>query len=174
MTIIVNPVAGPGAGKSTLAHNLFALMKAAGEKVEFVTEYAKELTYDEDWMMLSEQALVLREQERRQRRLRGKVDYVVTDSPLPVGLVYAPPPFDEPWFAERVWKAFDAYENFTVFVERVHPFQTYGRYHDEAESLELDARLRVLFKDRIDLVVPGDDDGPKQVYEALKALRKSV
>ena len=43
---VINLWGGPGCGKSTTAAGLFSIMKMRGHKVELVTEYAKELTYD--------------------------------------------------------------------------------------------------------------------------------
>lgn len=82
MTKVINLFAGPGAGKSTTAAALFVLMKTEGYKVELVTEYAKELVYAEDWETLNWQPAVTKEQDARQRRLVGKVDWIITDSPL--------------------------------------------------------------------------------------------
>lgn len=71
---LINLYGGPGTGKSTTRSGLFCLMKRAGLKVEEVTEYAKDLTYEESWALLKNQQHVTGEQDRRQRRLLGKVD----------------------------------------------------------------------------------------------------
>lgn len=171
MTLVVNAVAGPGAGKSTTSACLFGLMKIMGERCEYVQEYAKELVYDKDWLTLADQRAVAREQEMRQRRLLGQVDYIITDSPLPLGLVYAKPPYDQQWFEDAIWSQFDSYRNFTVYIERATPYQAYGRAHSEEESHDLDQRLRRMFDGRLDLVVPGDVDAPRVIYEALMARK---
>jgi len=44
-TLIVNLWAGPGTGKSTTASVVFHMLKVAGIKCEYVTEFAKELAY---------------------------------------------------------------------------------------------------------------------------------
>lgn len=43
MTKVINLIGAPGAGKSTIASQLFSLMKWQGLDVELVSEYAKEL-----------------------------------------------------------------------------------------------------------------------------------
>lgn len=86
MSFVINLIGGPGAGKSTTAAGVFFLLKLLNVRCELVTEFAKELTYDENWSDLKRQLYVTAEQERRQRRLVDKVDFIVTDSPLLLGV----------------------------------------------------------------------------------------
>ena len=44
---VINLFGGPGCGKSTTAADLFARMKLRGLSVELVTEYAKDVVWDE-------------------------------------------------------------------------------------------------------------------------------
>lgn len=46
MTIFINFLGEPSAGKSTIAAGLYFLMKKRRYSVEIVTEYAKDLIYD--------------------------------------------------------------------------------------------------------------------------------
>lgn len=170
MARVINLTAGPGAGKSTTAAGLFHIMKLAGEKVELVLEYAKDLTYEKAWSKLENQWYVTGKQDARLRRLLGQVDWIITDSPLPISIAYARGPFGEPWFHDSVWNLFNTYDNFTVYIEREKAYQPYGRSQSEDEAREIDVRLRDLFGDRIDLVVKGDPNAPHVIYEALKAL----
>lgn len=168
--IVVNLIAGPGAGKSTTAAGLFGLMKMRHLKVELVQEFAKDKTYEKDWSTLSNQFMCAAQQDQRLRRLLGQVDWCINDSALPLGLAYAVPPFDQDWFTRAVWGLYDTYENFNVFIRRVKPYQQYGRAHSEAESQEKDDQLRSIFEGRIDLEVDGDDAAPAVIFEALKRL----
>jgi hypothetical protein len=63
---VINLWAGPGAGKSTTAAGLFFLMKLTGRRVELVTEYAKEVVYDQDPTRIKNQLLILAKQCSRQ------------------------------------------------------------------------------------------------------------
>jgi hypothetical protein len=116
---VINLWAGPGAGKSTTAAGLFFLMKLTGRRVELVTEYAKEVVYDQDPTRIKNQLLILAKQDERLRRLQGQVDYVITDSPLPATWVYAKPPFQDPWFHKTVNAVFRTYDNFNILVSRL-------------------------------------------------------
>lgn len=87
-TVVVNCVAGPGAGKTTCAWEMASELKKQGFSCEYVPEYAKELVWDNRLDLLA----VLNEQERRINRLIGKVDFVVTDSPLILNALYMSEP----------------------------------------------------------------------------------
>ncbi|MFN3582796.1 AAA family ATPase [Phenylobacterium sp.] len=138
---VINLWAGPGAGKSTTAAALFAAMKAKGLRVELVREFAKELTYEADFMRLGNQLLILAEQHRRLDALVGQVDYAITDSPLPIGIAYARPAWRTSAFIGVVKEAWSHFDNLNYWVERVKPYQTYGRNETEAEARKLDDRL---------------------------------
>lgn len=167
MTKVINLWAGPGAGKSTCAAGLFFLMKTQGLKCELVSEYAKDKVYEEAWGTLDDQWYVTGHQARRLRRLVGQVDWIITDSPIPVGLLYLRKPYDELWFREAMWGLFDTFENYNCFIERKKVYQNYGRSQTEAEARILDDELSKLAAERIDLHVPGDLHAPQVIYERL-------
>ena len=83
---IINLIGEPSAGKSTIAAELFAKMKKAGYNVELVTEYAKDMVWENRNEMFSHQDYIFAKQNRRLARLNGKVDYVITDAPLILSL----------------------------------------------------------------------------------------
>ena len=89
MTTYINLFGGPGSGKSTLAAGIFSEMKRQGKSVELVTEFAKDLVWENRQDTLAVQPYVSMKQFRNLFRLKGKVDYVVTDSPLLKDSVYA-------------------------------------------------------------------------------------
>ena len=88
-TLLVNLYAGPGAGKSTGAAYIFAKLKMAGVDCEYVSEYAKDRVWQEDQFPLQHcQLYVTGKQCLKITRLLGKVDVVVTDSPIAIGAMY--------------------------------------------------------------------------------------
>lgn len=166
-TIILNTISGPGAGKSTLSHGLMAWLKSHDHKAEYVPEYAKELSFQRDWITLADQGLVTKEQDRRLRNLLGLVNFVVHDSALPLGRIYAQGDYASEWFERRCWELFDGYENFNVYVTRKKKYQQYGRNQTEEEARALDGRIRKFFEGRIHLEVPGEEGSVAIVIEAL-------
>jgi hypothetical protein len=168
VTVIINLFAGPGAGKSTTKAGLFFEMKQRGLKVEVVEEYAKELTYEGDFGTLSNSVLVLAEQDRRQRRLVGKVDYVITDSPLLINSFYVKGYYANDFYRAHVSWLFDNYENFNVWVDRVKPYANYGRSQTEEEARAICSRMKSTLADKMHLTVPGDREAPLSILKALK------
>jgi len=87
--LVINIFGGPGVGKSTLAAEVFAHFKKNKLNIELVTEYAKDLVWEERNNILKDQLYILAKQNRRLERLRNKgIDVVVTDSPLLLGKIY--------------------------------------------------------------------------------------
>ncbi len=159
---VINLWGGPGAGKSTTRSRLFHEMKRMGLRVEEATEFAKDLTYAKDFGTLTNQLVVLAEQDRRIRRLVGQVDWVVSDSPLPLGLVYSTPEYGE-WFRWAVKGAYTRYTNYDVLLERRKAYATFGRNQTESEARSLDIEISKCFAwatvghiERT-LEIPGDD-----------------
>jgi len=73
----INLFGGPCVGKSSVSSSLFAELKALHLRVEQVHEYAKDLTYNKDYVRLSDQVAVLGEQHHRLFRLKGHADLYV-------------------------------------------------------------------------------------------------
>lgn len=87
-TTIINIFGGPGAGKSTAATHVYAQMRMKGISCEYVPEFAKELSRSGDFESIENQFYISAVQYHRQFRLLGKVDFIITDSPVLSGIVY--------------------------------------------------------------------------------------
>lgn len=87
-TKIINIFGVPGVGKSTTAARLYSQMKASGYSVELVREHAKDWAWESREIGPFNQIAVLGEQIKREARLYGKVDYIITDSPLLLAHLY--------------------------------------------------------------------------------------
>lgn len=167
---VINLWAGPGAGKSTTAAGLFNLMKNKGCCVELVTEYAKELTYEKNSLLLQNQLHVLAEQDRRLRRLAGQVEWAITDSPLPLGLVYRGMEFSKLVDLPSV-NAYRQYQNYDYFIHRTKAYQPYGRNQTEAQARALDDEIRGLYNwaaDNPRCTVNGEPDAPFIILGDIK------
>lgn len=131
-------------GKSTTAAGVFYYLKRAGVNCELVTEYAKDIVWDGS-PLLKNQLHILAEQERRFRRLRGKVDLVVTDAPILQGLAYVPSAFDKPWFHEAVLQLSAEYDNRNYRLSRGNwAYQGTGRHVDEQGARRYDDVIATL------------------------------
>ena len=143
MTKVINLFGGPGAGKSTTAAGLFVELKHRDIKCELVTEYAKDMTYEKRHAILADQLYMLAKQNRRVSRLNGVVDYIITDSPLIIGLMYTPIDYYSA-FAPLVWEVFDSYRNINFYLNRKKAYQTYGRNQTETEARQIDIDMVTL------------------------------
>jgi hypothetical protein len=141
---VINLFAGPGAGKSTTRASLFAEMKYRGLKVEEVTEYAKDLTWENHESLLSDQLMILANQNRKLERLKGKVEWVVSDSPLLLGLNYRSPYYFPNYFEKLIWEIWDTYDNYNFFLKRQKEYNPVGRKQTEEEALFIDSEVRNL------------------------------
>ena len=143
MMKVINVIAGPGAGKSTLASGLYHQAKRRGWNVELVTEVAKDLVWEGRHCALSNQAYVFGRQVQRIHRLEGQVDYVITDSPFLLSAIYAPQDYPAQWeqVVVELWKRYD---NVVAFLERGPWFDDRGRVHSLQQSLEIDQKIAVL------------------------------
>jgi hypothetical protein len=148
-------------------------MKHLNYRVELVTEFAKDTTYEKNFGVLQNQLAIFAEQDRRLRRLEGQVDWAITDSPLPLGLAYMTPEYED-WLPATIWAAFNRYNNYHVLVERGdRPYATYGRSQTLAEAMTLDNQIGHLFdkaregEEDFSMEVLSDHEAPYRVFEQL-------
>jgi len=142
---VINVIAGPGTGKSTLASGLYHEAKRRGWNVELVTEVAKDLVWEGRHCALSNQAYVFGRQVQRIHRLEGQVDFVITDSPFLLSAIYAPVDYPPEWeqVVVELWKRYD---NTVAFLERGPWFDDRGRVHSLQQSVEIDQKIAVLLQ----------------------------
>lgn len=141
MTQIINLFGGPGTGKSTTAAGLFNRMKVMGLNVELTTEYAKDMVWEGRDNVLSDQIYILAKQHRKLARLQGKVDWVIMDSPIILGLMYTPEDYYRN-FEPLVMEMWNSYNNVSFLLERSFEYQPIGRLGDEANAKRIDSQLR--------------------------------
>ena len=90
-TKVINFFSGPSSGKSTSAAKLFSELKTEGVNCELVTEFAKDEVWSGNIDRLKDQIHVFGNHHHRFWRLIGKVDLIVTDSPILMSIAYTDP-----------------------------------------------------------------------------------
>jgi deoxyadenosine/deoxycytidine kinase len=166
--IVVNFIGAPGAGKSTLAADVFAELKWLNINSELVTEYAKEMVWEENYKILGNQLFLLSQQQNRIERLKGKVDVVVTDSPIFHSLLYNDCIY--PSFVNLVKEIHDSYDNLNFLVKRTKKYHKVGRMQTENESdLLYDKLIEILKSYPIPLIkIDGSKDSIPFIIEKIK------
>lgn len=150
-TLIVNAFGGPGVGKTTCCWEIASELKKRGILTEYVSEYAKELVYEERFDILNDsmenQKIIFAEQKRRLDRLVGKVQVVVTDSPLLLSIIYANDATKD--FKKDILRQFSSYNNFNVIVlrDKKQSYEQSGRKQTLNESIIKDTEIRKLLDD---------------------------
>lgn len=142
---VINIFGGPGTGKSVTAARLFAELKIKQFNCELITEYAKELVYDESYKLMENQIWIFANQHHRMYRLRKKVDYIITDAPLFNSIVYSGKGEENKPFHKFVLAEFSKYDNLNVYLERETEYKQEGRYQDEDGAKKIDNEVLRLF-----------------------------
>lgn len=161
-----------GTGKSTTAADLFAHMKWKNINVELVNEYAKEVTWEERFKILEDQLYIMAKQNHKLWRLKGKVDWVITDSPLAMALVYAQPDYLPNYFQQLGHEIFNHYDNVNIFLQREKPYHKIGRNQTEAEARVLDTRIKNLLIDhKYDFIeVAANQDAKSVIFDYIENM----
>lgn len=140
-TKIINIIGEPSAGKSTLALELTANLKRQGINAELVTEFAKDLVWDNNLEALKNQEYIFAEQHKRIKRLVGKVDVIVTDSPLLLSTIYIETTDTCKSLINFIEDTVNTYDNDYYYLKRNHPYQQVGRIHTEDEAKFIGTKL---------------------------------
>ncbi len=140
---VINLFGGPGTGKSTTAAGVFYYLKRQGVECELVTEYAKDLVWSERTNMFTHQDYIFAKQRHRLERLRDKVEYVITDSPLLLSLIYMPDSYVGSLHFSDFIKDVDAsFDNENFLLRREKEYSPIGRNQTEEEAKEIDGDIR--------------------------------
>lgn len=150
LTKVINIYGAPGSGKSTLAAELYAVLKKEGKSVELVRECIKRWAYQEKRPTVFDQMYIMTEQMREESSLYGKVDYIITDSPLFLGefyLDYYHDSDDMPEFSRNIcelaqYKGLKDERSINFYIpldEKIYTNE--GRYSNLNESKKIDELL---------------------------------
>jgi hypothetical protein len=137
-SIVVNLFAGPGAGKSTGATYIFSKLKMLGIDAEYVSEFAKDKVWEENERVFHSQFYITGKQSWKILRCNGKVDVIITDSPILLGAMYSD---DNPLLIPAIKYEFDKYDNVNLFIQRAKKYNPNGRNQTENEAKEIDDKI---------------------------------
>lgn len=130
--LVVNLFAGSGARKSTTAAGVFHALKRKDINCEFVTKYASDIVWGESYRGL----LDLARQNHKLRRLEGKVDVVITDSPILLSILYNKVYSHNNNLNDFIIDTFNKYNNMNYFLKRAKKCNS-----TEEEAMELDIEI---------------------------------
>jgi nicotinamide riboside kinase len=145
--LVVSLYGGPGAGKTTLAAELFVELKKNNIDVEIVSEFAKDLVLEGRSEALKHQWYVIANQAFRIQSAYEHMQVVITDSPLLLGPIYDPE--SSPALLALCLEHYHKYNNLNVVLDRNLEFEytTAGRIHSLTESISLDNRILTMLED---------------------------
>ena len=148
-TIIINIAGGPGTGKTTVAAKVFSQLKAMGYDVENVSEFAKELVWEGRSEAFNDRLYMHGEQNHRLMQMNGKLDYIITDSPLFLTSVYNsyylkdkfPKSYNDMIDLATI-ETFKLYNNRVYLLERETSYNVVGRRENQNEANDIDKGIR--------------------------------
>ena len=143
--IVINLFAGPGSGKSTTCAGVFSKLKLAGINCEMALEYAKDKVWENSLDVLDDQIYVFGKQLHRLNRLKGKVDVIITDSPILLSIIYNKEASN--YLDDLVIEQFHKFNNLNYYVVRDESFNPKGRVQNHEESMEKDDQIKTLLND---------------------------
>lgn len=147
-TIVINLIGAPGTGKSSTAADVFARLKWSGIDCELISEFAKELVWEQRHETFKDEIYLFAKQNHRLFRVDGKVDVIVTDRPIVLSMYY-----NQKYGSNS--KAFDAlvleehnrYNNINIMLQRKKEYNPNGRNQTQAEADEMQIEIENLLKD---------------------------
>lgn len=175
--IVINLFGVPSAGKSTGAAYIFSKLKLAGINAELITEFAKDKVWEENAEIFKpdNQCYVFGKQFYKMSRCRDKVDVIITDSPLPLSILYNKSKILGEEFNQTVMNCFNSFENISYLLLRDKKYNSKGRLQTEEESNALSEPLTNLLNERnINYqVLKGNLEGYEEIVRSIISFLKS-
>lgn len=151
-TLVINLFGGPGSGKSTTCAGIFERLKLKGINCEMATEYAKDKVWEESYKTLDDQIYIFGKQLHRINRLLGKVDVIITDSPLINSIVYDKE--NNPTFKSLVLNQHNRLNNLNYYIVRDEHYEEKGRIQTKDEAEGLDNKIKkILLNNNINYII---------------------
>jgi hypothetical protein len=150
-TTVINLLGGPGAGKSTAAAGIYHQFKLMGADCELVREYIKNWAWKGTPIGPYDQFYITGKQSQYESILYGKVDYIITDSPIILGAIYDEYYSGKNVFLTTLMDFIDNAQNNGVtyhyyLLRRYKPYHNEGRYQNEDEAKHIDGMIEDFMK----------------------------
>lgn len=131
---------GPGSGKSTTAAWLYAHLKIAGHKIQFIEEYVKRWAYQARPISSFDQFYLTAKQIKAEDDcLRSDLDTIITECPVGISYFFTKRnklPYTD--VIRQINRHFeDVYPSFNIFLQRHVKYQQWGRYESEEEAQKI-------------------------------------
>jgi len=166
--LTINIYGGPGVGKSTTAAGVFSLLKLHDVECELITEFAKDLVWEERYRTFGDQHYIFGKQHHRMWRVNDKVDVMISDSPLMLSTVYRPDEYDE-IFIHNVVSVVNNFDNLNIILNRTKIYNPNGRNETEDQAKEVDETIRKRLTEHNMkwLDVPGNFEGINTITKVV-------
>lgn len=174
-TYVVNLLGGSGLGKSTAAALVFGELKMRKQHCELVREYVKEMAWAGVGVGPFGQSIIYGRQLERESALYGKVDFIVTDSPLILCPIY-----QSHWaghdtikhvvFSDLKTAKEQDVTHINILLKRHKPFDQRGRYETEDVAKLIDKKVEAfLLYHGLDYITVdcADEDRVKFIADAV-------
>jgi hypothetical protein len=144
-TLVINLIAGPCSGKSTVSAELFARLKKMNVSCELVPEYIKDRIYEENNTITKDQIALFGMEHYGLTTKLGKVKVIIHDGSFLNNIIYNNE--NNPELEQLVISEYFKFNNLDFFIKRGNiEFQTYGRIHNLQQSLALDDNIKSVYK----------------------------
>jgi hypothetical protein len=120
-------------------------------------EFAKEKVWEESYAVLQDQVYVFAKQLHTLRRLIGKVDVIITDSPITLSLIYGKN--ESQSFRDFVIDTNSQLWTINFFLRRRKKFNPIGRLQTLEQSIEKDNEIESFLKENYIAYESIDADG---------------
>lgn len=174
-TIVINIAGGPGTGKTTVAAELFSKLKEKGFEVENVSEFAKELVWEGRNEAFDDRLYMHGEQNHRLMQMNGKLDFIITDSPLFLTSVYNnyylknkfPKSYNK-MIDTVTSETFKLYNNKVYLLQRNTSYKIIGRRENQKTAKDIDtALIKYLNKNKIKYKTLSLDNAVEEIVKDL-------
>lgn len=151
-------------------HISFLSWKWCGIDAEYVTEFAKDKVWENNKEAFKCQFYISGKQAFRISRCFGKVDVIITDSPIRLGKVYADLN-NKPKLGDACVEEADVYRenSIEILLRRVKPYNPNGRNQTEDEAIAIDKTLKqMLTEQNVSFVeYDGNEIGYNEIFNYI-------